>query len=114
MPQRALLLLLLLSTFGCGQSPSSACPSDEQGACPATALTYDSGIGALLTQRCSPCHAPRGDAGRLLTDYPHAFGQRTGIGTQLVSCSMPPAGAPQLSDAERKQILDWLTCGAPQ
>ena len=115
MTRNALLLLLVPSAFGCGPSAASACPSDEQGACSPSASTYDSGVGMLLTQRCSPCHAAGGvEQARLLTDYPHAFGQRTGVGTQLVTCSMPPAGAPGLSDAERKQILDWLTCGAPR
>jgi hypothetical protein len=36
------------------------------------------------------------------------------IATQLVSCSMPPAGAPPLGADERQLILDWLTCGAPR
>jgi hypothetical protein len=36
------------------------------------------------------------------------------IATQLVTCSMPPEGNPQLTTAERNQILDWLTCGGPK
>ena len=79
------------------------------------ALTYDTGIGTLLSERCSPCHAAGGvEATRLLTDYGHASGQRMSIATQLVSCSMPPPDAPPLSTAERQQVLAWLTCGAPR
>jgi cytochrome c5 len=116
---RIWLLSLLGSLFaGCGQaSPSepSACPDDTQSGCPATALTYDTGIGALIGERCSPCHAPGGvEASRVLTDYAHASGLKMSIATQLVSCSMPPLGAPQLSSDERQQILDWLSCGGPR
>ncbi len=114
---RLLLLLASLSSSGCGggSSEKSACPEDVQGACSPAALSYDSGIGALLTERCSPCHAAGGvEATRLLTDYKHVSGQLTGIGTQLVTCSMPPAGAPPLSIDERQQILDWLTCGGKE
>ena len=83
--------------------------------CPDGALTYDTGIGALLDERCSPCHAAGGvEASRLLTDYIHAKGLQMSIGSQLVSCSMPPVGSPQLSSDERQQILDWLTCGTPR
>ena len=115
MTRNSLLLSVLLSPLGCGQPSDSVCSTAEQGACSATALTYDTGIGELLTERCSPCHATDGvEAVRVLTDYRHVFGQRTGIGTQLVACVMPPAGAPTLSSTERQQILDWLTCGAPQ
>ena len=115
MTRNLLRVWVLLSPLGCGQPTDSTCPADEQGACSATALTYDTGIGELLSERCSPCHAADGvEAVRILTDYRHVFGQRTGIGTQLVACAMPPVGAPPLSSSERQQILDWLTCRAPQ
>lgn len=117
MPKILLLSLLGCLAAACGpaaSAPISDCPEDQQGDCPANALTYDTGIGALLTERCSPCHAAGGvEATRLLTDYDHAFGLRTSIGTQLASCSMPPAGAPSLTVSERQQILDWLTCRTP-
>ena len=113
---KLLTTLLVPLAVACGQSASPAdCPEDRQSSCPASALTYDTGIGALLTERCSPCHAAGGVEGsRLLTDYSHVSGERMSIGTQLVTCSMPPAGSPQLSADERQQILDWLTCGAPR
>ena len=83
--------------------------------CPADALTYDTGIGALLDERCSPCHAAGGvEASVPLTDYDHAMREYMSIGSQLVTCSMPPAGSPQLTIDERQQILDWLTCGIPR
>jgi uncharacterized membrane protein len=78
-------------------------------------LSYSTGIADILNQRCQPCHAAGGvEATVPLTDYQHVFGERMTLGNQLVTCSMPPDGSPQLTDTERKQILDWLSCGAPQ
>ena len=118
MPKISLLPLLACLAVACGSSPPAAavdCPEVHQAGCPAGALTYDTGIGDLLTERCSPCHAVGGiEASRLLTDYGHASGLRMSIAAQLVTCSMPLAGAPPLSNDERQQILDWLTCGAPR
>ncbi len=112
----ALLPLLGVLLAACGESaPNAACPDDAQMGCPASALSYDSGIGALLTERCSPCHAAGGiESSLLLTDYGHVSGLRMSIGSQVATCSMPLAPAPPLSLEERQQILDWLTCGAPR
>jgi hypothetical protein len=113
-----LLSLLACLAVACGHAAPTAvsdCPEARQLGCPAGTLTYDTGIGDLLTARCSPCHAEGGIEGaRRLTDYSHAFGSRMSIATQLVSCSMPPSGAPPLTHEERQQVLDWLTCGAPR
>jgi uncharacterized membrane protein len=119
MAPRFLLLITALAAvaaFGCGSAGEPSCPADDQTACPASSsLSYDSGVGALLTERCSPCHAAGGvEATVLLTDYAHVSGERMSIASQLVTCSMPPAGNPQLSTEERKQVLDWLSCGGPK
>jgi len=117
MPRKSKLFpLLTVFAIACGQSSSGpGCPADNQDQCVDGTLSYDNGIGALLSERCSPCHAPKGvEMTVLLTDYGHVSGARTSIATQLVTCAMPPAGSPQLSTEERNQILDWLTCGAPK
>jgi uncharacterized membrane protein len=81
--------------------------------CPADALTFDTGIGDLLHERCYPCHSSDGvERSRQLTDYAHVKNERMSIASQLVSCSMPPAGSPQPTDSERQQILDWFACGS--
>jgi uncharacterized membrane protein len=109
-------VLAASTAFGCGAANEPSCPADDQKACPASSsLSYDDGIGALLTQRCSPCHAAGGvEATVILTDYSHVSGERMSIASQLVTCSMPPAGNPPLSADERKEILDWLSCGGPK
>jgi uncharacterized membrane protein len=110
-----LLSLLAMFLVGCGQAAASACPSDDQNACVDTTLSYDGGIGSLINARCSPCHASGGvEATVLLTDYSHVAAERMTIASQLITCAMPPAGAPDLSADERSQILDWLSCGGPK
>jgi cytochrome c5 len=118
MPKFSRLAPLASLALACGHAappPRGDCPDVQQAGCPANALTYDTGIGDLLNERCASCHAAGGvEAARPLTDYGDAFGARTGIATQLLGCSMPPAGAPPLSNEERQLILDWLTCRAPR
>jgi uncharacterized membrane protein len=116
MPWKSTLFpfLAVLAT-ACGQPASASCPPDNQDQCVDSTLSYDNGISALIGQRCSPCHFPGGvEATRLLSDYAHVSGERMSIAAQLVTCSMPPAGSPQLNTDERNQILDWLTCGGPR
>jgi uncharacterized membrane protein len=116
MPRELPLFLVLTALVGaCGQKAGKVCPPDDQTACVDTTLAYDAGIGAILNDRCTPCHAAGGvEASVLLTDYKHVAGEQMTIGAELATCAMPPDGSAQLSDTERKQILDWLTCGAPQ
>src|SRR5258708_2711220 len=73
---RKCLLSLLASWLGaCGQPAPESCPADQQAGCPASALSYDTGIGDLLRARCVPCHAAGGvESTRLLTDYQHVSG----------------------------------------
>ncbi len=113
---KPLLSLLAAVASACGQpAANEACPAPPQLGCPADALTFDTGIGQLLHTRCYPCHSPGGvESSRPLTDYEHVSGERMSIASQLVTCSMPPSGSPQLSSSERQQILDWFACGGPQ
>lgn len=108
-------MLFALTASGCGQSPDASCSVNAANECVDHSLSYDSGIGALLSERCSPCHATGGvEANRLLTDYNHVAGARMSIASQLASCAMPPAGASPLSNGERDEILSWLSCGGPK
>ena len=116
MPRNLPLFLLLAALMAaCGQKAQKDCPPDDQAACMDSSLGYDANIAAILNTRCTPCHATGGvEMSILLTDYKHVSSERMTIGSQLVTCTMPPDGSPQLTDMERKQILDWLSCGAPQ
>ena len=113
---RELLTSLLVAVAACSQaSTPDACPAPAQMGCPVDAPTFQTGIADLLHARCYPCHAPGGvEQARLLTDYAHVSGERMSIASQVVSCSMPPTGAPRLTGSERQQILDWFSCGGPE
>jgi hypothetical protein len=109
----SLLLAALLA--GCGQKAAKDCPADEQAGCVDSTITYDAGIADILNARCQPCHAAGGvEATVPLTDYKKVSVERMSIGNQLVTCTMPPDGSPQLTSVERTQILNWLSCGAPE
>ena len=118
LPRKLLLSLLAAAPMAvaCSQPAAhEACPAPPQMGCPADALSFDTGIGELLHSRCYPCHSADGvERTRQLTDYAHVSGERMSIASQLVTCSMPPAGSPPLSSSERQQILDWFACGGPE
>ena len=117
-PQKLLLSLLatLAVASACAEpAAQEACPIPAQMSCPPGALTFETGIAEILHTRCFPCHAADGiERARSLTDYAHVSGERMSIASQLVTCSMPPAGEPPLSANERQQILDWFACGGPK
>gem|GEM_PF-1691157 len=116
--QTTLLFALLGAALvaSCGQpAEHEACAVQARTSCPTDALTFDTGIAELLHARCYPCHAADGvESSRQLTDYAHVYGERMSIAGQVASCSMPPAGSPQLTSSERQQILDWFACSAPE
>ena len=98
----------------CGQKAAKDCPADDQNACVDSSITYDAGISDIINARCTPCHFPGGvEDSVLLNSHAQILRAQMSVGSQLVTCSMPPEGSPQLTETERKQILDWLTCGAP-
>jgi uncharacterized membrane protein len=98
-----------------GPREQDACPVPPQRGCPSDALTFTTGIADLLHTRCFPCHSADGvEQSHQLTDYDHVKGERMSIASQVASCSMPPAGSPELTSEERQQIIDWYTCGTPE
>jgi len=107
----------LLAAGSCGPKAKSCpvVPDLSEAECGAQTLGYDSDIAAIINSRCTLCHAPGGEESTLpLTSYRQVFNERMSIASQLVGCDMPPDGAPPLAEAEREQILDWLSCGAAQ
>lgn len=110
-------LCALLAVVSCGPKAKD-CPSVpdlDQSACSTQTLSYTADIAPIMNDRCMPCHAPGGEESTIpFTTYKQVFSERMSIASQLVGCDMPPDGSPQLTADERKQILDWLSCGAAQ
>jgi hypothetical protein len=85
------------------------CPSDTPASCPSPAPTY-ADVSPVLETYCARCHQP-GQTLPELTSYAAAFAARDKVFTTLTGCTMP---MPWPTDNERKLLLAWLICGAPQ
>jgi hypothetical protein len=104
-----------LVALGCGPAGEGAtCPNDLPAACPSPAPSYAAEVGAIIQTRCASCHAPGGqEASMPLVTYEQIQRRSASMLTQVYACRMPKAGAPPLADAERKALLEWLVCRAP-
>lgn len=122
--RRALLLVALLA--GCdkplfGPPTESTCP-DEQ------TLTYENFGKKFMEDYCVECHDSKkmGDDRQGATSF-HDFDTLFGIeavhehidlttasGPAATNTSMPPDGEPAPSEAERKQLGEWIACDMPR
>lgn len=69
----------------------------------------------MLDRVCRQCHTDGGPASRRFDDWAAAYDQRQPMLTQVDNCWMPPDDAPvALTDDERRLLLEWLVCGAPE
>lgn len=107
------------STSASSSSSSSSsgagggCPSDLPASCPANAPHYHDTIGPLIAAKCATCHRAGGqEPTKPLVTYADVDARKTTVLTQIYSCRMPLATAPQLTLAEREELLAWLVCGA--
>lgn len=118
---RAVLPLALLFT-GCsssssetGQASGATCPSGST-------LTYDTFGKKFMESYCTRCHkagstdteaAAKGDYSTLAGVQAHrdAIDSEAAAGATRTNTGMPES-SPTPSDAERKQLGEWLACGA--
>jgi cytochrome c5 len=132
MTTKHLALLLLLGVAGL---LPIACDDDHdregvptESVCPTTqTLTYANFGRAFFDSYCQRCHAGTvTGAARMGAPADHTFDQIQDIqllsehidehaaaGPAGVNTEMPP-GAPLPTEAERRQLGEWLACGAPQ
>jgi uncharacterized membrane protein len=112
-PGVLLVCAALAAAAACGP-PGDSCPNDAPQSCPSPAPSYAGEVQAIIQSRCVPCHAPGGqEAIKPLLTYMEAYNLRVMMLTQVASCRMPLAGAPQLSPDERQTLMGWIVCGAP-
>lgn len=125
----ALAALILRITAGCSstQPPPPAadaapdadeagCPQDLPASCPAPPPSYATDVLPVFERRCWMCHSDGGIEDQLhdFSTYDHIFAQKGPILTQVYGCLMPLAdGGTPLTADERKAMLGWLVCGAP-
>jgi hypothetical protein len=99
-----------------GGSGDGECPSDLPGrdVCAAGTPSYGSEAGPIIERRCATCHYPDNDRSRyVFSDYDEVYSARQTVLTRIYGCVMPPDGAPQLTPDERRVLLEWFICGAP-
>lgn len=126
--QCGLALGLSLSLWACGgDSDSSKGPQASGAVCSTDSkLTYEDDIKPIADKYCITCHATSvmGDA-RHDAPADHNFETEAGIikeahhvdmeaasGPDATNTSMPPAGYPAPSKAERAKLGEWLACNA--
>ncbi len=130
----SITLLTLFLAMSMGHGDSGCChdegvlgPLTETECPPDSTLTYESFGEGFMASYCTDCHATtKTGAARNGATKDHDFDilagirgqamhidQAAGIGPAAENRFMPPAGEPQPTDAERRQLAEWLSCGAP-
>ena len=93
---------------------AASCPNDQPAACPSVVPSYASSVAPAIERHCVPCHGPGGmTAGLPFKTYQQVYNARGDILDKLTRCIMPPVCAPQLSHGQRRSLLQWLVCDAP-
>ena len=120
-------IALAMSSFGCEEDHPEAAGMPTGSVCPASStLTYASFGQSFFGSYCQRCHASTvTGAARNGAPADHVFDQVEDIrllaehidelaaaGPTVVNTEMPP-DAPTPSEAERRQLGEWLACGTP-
>ena len=108
------LALTLASTVACGGNG----PGDPTGStCPSSsALTYADFGQAFMQNNCLGCHTNNQAPSLATLDEirvnADAIDRAAAAGPNGVNTYMPQDGS--VSDSERRQLGEWLACGAPE
>jgi hypothetical protein len=95
---------------------ASGCVDQTPATCPAISPSYAGDVTPLMEAKCVPCHGPGGlESSIPYTSYDGVFARRVKMQQFVSHCVMPPvsSAAGTLNAAQRKLLLTWLVCGAP-
>jgi uncharacterized membrane protein len=97
------------------EAPSGECANDLPASdrCGAMSPSYRDETSAIVQARCTICHANTAVNRYAFVSYASIAAARQPMLTQVYACRMPPACAPVLTASERRALLQWLVCGAP-
>jgi hypothetical protein len=122
-------MAILSGFFGCagdsqpeapdraGAAGDNGCPNDlpSNAACATELPSYALDVAPIIEQRCATCHYPgNGQSGDVFDEYDDLYSRRQTVLTRVYSCVMPPEGAADLTLQERRTLLQWFVCGAPE
>jgi mono/diheme cytochrome c family protein len=96
---------------------AGTCPMDlpPPSRCNSAVPTYTADVAPIFAVSCVDCHSSDGGPNfSPLGTYPQVVAQRQAVLTQVLTCLMPIAPVPPLTEAQRQTILSWLVCGVPQ
>ena len=105
------LALPACSSEGLGDPTGSTCPDDST-------LTYANFGQAFFRTNCLSCHSSSGPESPKFDTLAQIQGNTGDIdraaaaGPSAVNTYMPESGS--VSEAERRQLGEWLACGAPE
>ena len=117
---QVLAFVVAICSAGCSGGGSGAtCPSDSS-------LSYESFGEDFFARYCTTCHASalngaarlsapsdvNFDTVELIQSQIASIDEQAAAGPDGVNTAMPNAGA-RPSDEERRQLGEWLACGAP-
>ncbi len=97
--------------------------SGVSGAFEDNGITYLKDAKAILDAKCANCHGVPAAGGSPATfrldryetaDLPGAFSKAASVAARVEAGTMPQAGSPALTDAEKRTLLDWVRGGAKQ
>lgn len=99
------------SSDGLGDPTGSTCPDDST-------LTYANFGQAFIRTNCLSCHgssgpeSPKFDTLAQVRANAGDIDRAAAAGPSAVNTYMPESGS--VSEAERRQLGEWLACGAPE
>ncbi len=98
-----------------GGSDASVCPHDLPSTCPSPEPSWMNDVEPIIDRACNPCHGV-GGVEQSAFDFSTYQGVHKNFGSILSNvygCLMPPPDAGGLTDAQRRTLLGWLVCAAP-
>ena len=106
---------LVLAVSGCRTSGALPSSTPDEPGCPSPPPSYRSEVLPVLREKCFSCHAGSGDEAEDydLSAFKNVHAQRLAIFGKVRARAMPPAGQEPLTDTERRKLLAWLSCQAP-
>jgi uncharacterized membrane protein len=111
-----IIFSLVLIASGCRAAAATPASRSEVVACPSPPPSYRADVVPVLRERCFACHAGNGEEvdDHDFSTFEKVHAQRGDIEGKVRARAMPPAGRQQLTEPERRTLLSWLDCRAPE
>jgi len=100
---------------GAGGVAAASCPAPASATCLQPAPSFAASIAPLLERSCNTCHSEDNPDGIWpLRAWADVSAWQQLIVSDLVNCTMPPAGSnTPFPESDRQLLFAWLACGSP-